>query len=54
MPLNFKDYFYKNVTVRLISLNYDYGFIILTWIFIISMVFLMTILIEDYFNLGWF
>ncbi len=54
IPLNFKDYFYKNIIFRLISLNYDYGFIILTWIFIISMVFLMTILIEDYFNLGWF
>ncbi len=54
IPLNFKDYFYKNIIIRLISLNYDYGFIILTWIFIISMVFLLTILIEDYFNLGWF
>ena len=54
IPLNFKDYFYKNIIIRLISLNYDYGFIILTWIFIISMVFLMTILIEDFFNLGWF
>jgi hypothetical protein len=54
IPLNFKDYFYKNIVFRLISLNYDYGFIILTWIFIVSIVFLMTTLIEDYFNLGWF
>lgn len=53
ISLILKDYFYKNIIIRLISLNYNYGFILLTWIFSISILGVLLILSDYYFNLGW-